>query len=80
MALSRYMGAGVIMPMVAVYAFLHFGKPMGETIGSIFGGTILGILAYYSRSILGGIIIHVGVAYLMEFTAFLQHTFNPPQG
>jgi hypothetical protein len=76
LAVARYMGAGAIMPMVCMYAYMHFGKPMGETIGSVFGGTILGILAYYSRSIYGGIIIHLGVAYLMELTAFLQGVFR----
>ncbi|ARS34732.1 CPBP family intramembrane glutamic endopeptidase [Pontibacter actiniarum] len=76
MVLARYLGAGAIMPMVAVYTFMHFGKPMGEAIGSFFGGAILGILAYYSRSIYGGIIVHLGVAYLMELTAFLQHLFR----
>ena len=72
MALAKYMGAGAIMPMVCMYAYMHFGKPMGETIGSVFGGTVLGVLAYYTRSVYGGIIIHLGVAYMMEFTAFLQ--------
>ncbi|RYG22611.1 MAG: hypothetical protein EOO01_45025 [Chitinophagaceae bacterium] len=72
LALAKYLGAGAIMPMVCIYAYMHFGKPMGETIGSIFGGSILGVLAFYSRSIYGGIIIHLGVAYLMELTAFLQ--------
>lgn len=76
MALARYLGAGSIMPMVAVYTFMHFGKPMGEAIGSFFGGAILGVLAYYSRSIYGGIIVHVGVAYLMEFAAFAQYYFR----
>ncbi|MDX5436262.1 MAG: CPBP family intramembrane metalloprotease [Pontibacter sp.] len=73
MALARYLGPGAILPMVSVYTFMHFGKPMGEAVGSFFGGTVLGILAFYSRSIYCGIIIHMGVAYLMEFTSFLQH-------
>lgn len=80
LALAKYLGAGAIMPMVCVYAYMHFGKPMGETIGSVFGGAILGVLAYYSRSIYGGIIIHVGVAWLMELTAFLQTWFKADEG
>ncbi len=71
--LSSIMGKHVILPMVVTYAFLHFGKPMAETIGSIFGGYILGIIALYSRSILGGCAIHIGVAFLMEAMAFLQY-------
>ena len=78
LALARYLGPAVIFPMVCLYAFMHFGKPMGETIGSVFGGAILGIIAYYSRSIYGGIIIHMGVAYLMDLTAFVQTLLRQP--
>jgi hypothetical protein len=74
--LAGILGRGTILPMVAAYAFLHFGKPLGETLGSIFGGYILGVLALYSRNIWGGIAIHLGVAWLMEFTAWLQHVFR----
>lgn len=65
-----------ILPMVAVYAFFHFGKPMGEAISSVFGGYILGVIALYSRNIWGGIVIHLGVAYLMEIAAFGQGFFR----
>ena len=58
--------------MITVYCFLHFGKPMGEAISSIFGGYILGILAYESRNIYGGLIAHLGVAWGMEYLAYLQ--------
>ncbi|MDB5256635.1 MAG: rane protease [Chitinophagaceae bacterium] len=71
--LSSIMGKHTILPMVVAYAFLHFGKPMAETIGSIFGGYILGIIALYSRSILGGCAIHIGVALLMEVMALIQY-------
>lgn len=69
--LARIMGKDVILPMVCVYAFLHFEKPMGEAISSIFGGYLLGIFAYYSKNIWGGVFIHVGVALLMEAAAAL---------
>lgn len=72
LALAEVMGKGVIMPMVSLYCIIHFGKPMGEAISSIFGGAILGIIAYYSKSIYGGICIHLGVAFSMELAAFLQ--------
>jgi hypothetical protein len=61
-----------VLPMVVTYAFLHFGKPLGETIGSVFGGYILGVIALRTGSIWGGIAIHLGVAWLMEIAAFLQ--------
>ncbi len=71
-ALSRFVGKDAILPMVACYAFLHFGKPMMETVGSVFGGFALGVLAYKSRNIYGGIIVHLGVAWGMELAAFTQ--------
>ena len=72
LAIGKYLGKGAIMPMVTLYCLFHFGKPLGEAISSIFGGYILGILAYYTRSIYGGIIIHLGVALMMELLAMIQ--------
>lgn len=69
-AMVKYLGKQAIIPMVAAYVWLHFGKPLGETIGSAFGGYILGITALYSRNIWGGIFIHMGVAFLMDVFAF----------
>lgn len=72
MALEKHLGKASVFPMVAVYAFLHFYKPMPETLGSIFGGFILGAVAWKSRSVLGGMIVHIGIALMMEGFAFLQ--------
>lgn len=69
------LGRAAILPMASVYCFLHFGKPMGEAISSIFGGYILGIVAYETRGIWGGVIVHVGIAWLMELVAFGQKLF-----
>lgn len=69
---ARLLGKDTVIPMAATYATLHFGKPIGETVSSIFGGYILGILALYSRNIWGGIFVHGGVAFFMEVFAFLR--------
>ncbi len=69
---TRLLGKDAILPMVATYAILHFGKPIGETISSVFGGYIIGILALYTRNIWGGVFIHGGIALLMEIFAFMQ--------
>jgi hypothetical protein len=71
--LMNLLGKECILPMISVYCFLHFGKPMGEAISSIFGGYILGVIAYNTKSISGGIIVHMGVAWMMDFFAYLQH-------
>jgi hypothetical protein len=67
----KIMGKDSILPMVVLYAFLHFGKPLGETISSVFGGYLLGTFAYYSNSIWGGVIVHAGIALMMEFATLL---------
>ena len=69
--MEKYLGEYVVYPMVVAYAILHFGKPLGETIGSIAGGYILGVLAYKTRNIYGGIFIHMGIAFLMEMFALI---------
>jgi len=71
MAFIRYIGPHAILPMAAFYMSIHYGKPMGEAISSFFGGTILGVLAFHSRSIYGGIMVHMGIAWLMELGGFL---------
>jgi hypothetical protein len=71
--LAQFIGKNAVLAMAASYCALHFGKPVGETISSVFGGYILGILALYSRNIWGGVFIHGGTALLMEIFAFWQN-------
>jgi hypothetical protein len=70
------LGRNSILPMAATYCFLHFGKPPGEAISSAMGGYILGVIAYETKSIWGGVIVHVGIAWMMELIAFLQKSFS----
>ncbi|RYF69730.1 MAG: CPBP family intramembrane metalloprotease [Cytophagaceae bacterium] len=63
---------GPVLPMIVWYATIHFGRPVGETVSSLFGGYILGVLALSTRSIWGGLFIHIGIAWLMEAAAFWQ--------
>ncbi len=70
--LMRWLGRGAILPMVCLYAVWHFGKPMPEALGSVFGGYILGVIAYASRCVLGGTTLHMGVALLMNAAALAQ--------
>lgn len=76
LGMFRVMGTRAVLPMAAFYCAFHFGKPMGEAIASIFGGYVLGILALHGRSIAGGIIVHLGVAMLMEAMGHLQHALR----
>ena len=69
---ARVLKEHIILPAACLYFFIHINKPELEALSSFFGGTILGIVAYYSKSILGGIVIHIGIALLMEYFAILQ--------
>ena len=67
----KYAGKNVILPMACFYCAIHFGKPLAECISSYFGGILLGIIAYNTRSIIGGLMIHIGIAWLMEVGGYL---------
>ena len=71
LAFVRYVGRDAILPMAAFYCSIHFGKPLFECITSYFGGLILGAIVYQTRSIWGGLIVHLGMAWLMEVFAAL---------
>ncbi len=68
----RYMGMRTVLPAATLYCFVHFQKPLMETIGSFPGGLILGIIAAAGGSIFGGIIVHLGIAGVMEFVGHIQ--------
>lgn len=72
LAFFRHFGWSCLLPAACFYVSIHFGKPVGETLSSFFGGTILGIIAINTGSIAGGIIVHLGVAWLMEVTSLLN--------
>jgi hypothetical protein len=69
--LGTLIGRKAVLAMAVVYCLLHFGKPAGEAISSIFGGYILGVIAYETRSIWGGVIVHVGIAWMMELISYI---------
>jgi len=70
--LAKHLGRAALMPMLTVYAFWHFGKPLPEAMGSVVAGYVLGVFALRTGSIVGGIIVHVGVAVAMDLAAYLQ--------
>ena len=65
----RYAGKDAILPMAAFYCSIHFGKPLLECITSYFGGIILGVIVYRTKSIWGGLLMHLGIAWMMEVAA-----------
>ncbi len=73
LAFVRFAGQDAILPMAVFYCSIHFGKPLAECISSFFGGLLLGIIVYHTKSIAGGLFIHVGLAWLMEIGAMTGH-------
>jgi hypothetical protein len=71
----RYAGEKAILPMAAFYCTIHFGKPLGECLTSFVGGMALGVLAYRTRSVLGGLIVHLGLAWMMELGGWLGNLY-----
>jgi len=71
--MASMLGRTAVLPMIVVYVTLHFGKPVMETISALFGGYFLGALAFQTRHIWGGVIIHMGIALIIELLRFFQH-------
>jgi membrane protease YdiL (CAAX protease family) len=65
-AAVRIIGPWAIPVMVIPYMMIHFGKPAAETVGAIFAGATLGLIALRTRSIYAGMAIHICVAYSMD--------------
>ena len=64
--LARWLGCRAVLPMALIYMCIHLGKPDLELCSSVIGGYILGVLAWRTRHLWGGIIIHLGIALFFE--------------
>jgi membrane protease YdiL (CAAX protease family) len=71
LAFVKWAGADAVLPMACFYCSIHFGKPLGECISSYAGGLLLGIVVYRTRSIAGGLLVHLGIAWLMEVGGYI---------
>jgi membrane protease YdiL (CAAX protease family) len=59
-------GVYSIFAMVVPYCMIHYGKTFAETMAAIVAGTVLGTIALRTKSIWGGIFVHVAVALTMD--------------
>lgn len=76
LSLAKICGPHCIVPVACFYCTIHFGKPMGEAISSFWGGLLLGIVSYNTQSIWGGLIVHLGIAWLMEAGSWIGLAFK----
>jgi len=67
-------GGMAIFVMMVPYCMLHFGKPMPETLGAIGAGIILGFMSLKTRSIWLGALLHIAVAWSMDFLALANRS------
>jgi len=72
LALAKICGTHCIIPAACFYCSIHLGKPMGEAISSFWGGLLLDIVSYNTGSIWGGLIVHLGTAWMMEITGWVM--------
>jgi len=72
-------GVNAIFVMIVPYMMIHFPKPWLEASGAIFFGLFLGVLAFKSRTIWGGVVVHISIALSMDIAALLQTKGLPQQ-
>lgn len=75
LAFIKIAGKDAILPMACFYCAIHFGKPLAECISSFFGGILLGIIVYNTRSITGPLILHLGLAWMMELGGYIGNAY-----
>lgn len=73
------LGVNAIFVMIVPYMMIHFPKPWLEASGAIFFGLFLGVLALRSRTIWGGVLVHISIALSMDIAALLQTKGLPQQ-
>jgi len=76
-ALRKTMGSGAIFAMAVPYCMIHYGKPYLEANGAIVAGVVLGSLAMRTRSIYAGFLVHITVAFSMDFLALAHRGVLP---
>ena len=76
LSLMQICGMHCIIPVACFYCTIHLGKPMGEAISSFFGGAFLGIVAYNTGSVWGGLLVHLGIAWMMEIGGWMGALFS----
>jgi len=70
--LKHRWGWRAMLFMMTPYCMIHFSKPALEALGAVIAGSVLGVLALRTRSIWGGVAIHVSVAWWMDIASLLQ--------
>lgn len=78
-SLKPAFGSNAILVMCLPYLMIHFPKLWPEAFGALTFGLFLGVLAMRSRSIWGGVGVHISIALAMDIAALLQTKGLPTQ-
>ena len=71
--LSKSLGPAVaILIQTLASCLIHLGKPEGETIGAIIVGIIFGLIAWRTKSIWYGLLLHVAIGFFTDFFILTQ--------
>jgi membrane protease YdiL (CAAX protease family) len=76
--LERSFGPVAVGISVIPYCMIHYHKPLPEVLGAIVAGFVLGWLALETRSIWGGVLLHVAVALSMDVAALARSPIGFP--
>lgn len=76
-SLRRSFGSGAIFAMAVPYCMIHYGKPYLEAAGAIIAGIALGSLSMRTKSIWQGFLVHVTVAFLMDWLSLRNRQATP---
>jgi membrane protease YdiL (CAAX protease family) len=68
---ERYGTAGILFSVIP-YCIIHLGKPVPEAVGAVITGMVLGYLAWKSKSIWGGVLVHSVIAVFMDILALVN--------
>lgn len=65
-------GSLSIAVMIVPYMMIHLPKLPLEAFGALFFGLLLGVLSFASRSIFGGVALHISIALTLDISSILQ--------
>jgi uncharacterized protein len=75
--LGKYLGILAVPVSVMPYMMVHFSKPWTEAYAAVAAGFILGWLARRTKSIWGGVFLHIAVAGTMDVLALVHRGQGP---
>lgn len=72
LGLERHIGRCAVWVAMVPYCMIHYHKPPLEAFAAIIAGILLGEVARRTRSILGGVLVHLCVALSMDALALAR--------